>query len=93
MGPQRSPALGYVISGESRTYFAGDTGLFDTMADTVGPVDVALLPVGGWGPHLGPEHLDAARAAQALADLSCGRRRTGALRHVLADRLGRGAAP
>ncbi|WP_327233577.1 MBL fold metallo-hydrolase [Streptomyces sp. NBC_01317] len=70
VGPQRSPALGYVISGESRTYFAGDTGLFDTMADTVGPVDVALLPVGGWGPHLGPEHLDAARAAQALADLS-----------------------
>ncbi|KIF71156.1 membrane protein [Streptomyces sp. AcH 505] len=70
VGPQRSPALGYVISGETRTYFAGDTGLFDGMADAVGPVDVALLPVGGWGPHLGPEHLDAARAAQALAQLA-----------------------
>ncbi|MFD5033313.1 MBL fold metallo-hydrolase [Streptomyces sp. NPDC058405] len=70
VGPHRSPALGYVISGESRTYFAGDTGLFDGMADAVGPVDVALLPVGGWGPHLGPEHLDAERAAQALVRLA-----------------------
>ncbi|MFJ4918805.1 MBL fold metallo-hydrolase [Streptomyces sp. NPDC088725] len=69
-GPHRSPALGYVVSGESRTYFAGDTGLFDGMADAVGPVDVALLPVGGWGPRLGPEHLDANRAARALAQLS-----------------------
>jgi L-ascorbate metabolism protein UlaG (beta-lactamase superfamily) len=69
-GAQRSPALGYVISGESRTYFAGDTGLFDGMAEAVGPVDVALLPVGGWGPRLGPEHLDAGRAAQALARLA-----------------------
>ncbi|MFS8201289.1 MBL fold metallo-hydrolase [Streptomyces sp. CWNU-52B] len=67
IGPHRAPALGYVIEGESRTYFAGDTGLFDTMAEEVGPVDVALLPVGGWGPHLGEEHLDAGRAADALA--------------------------
>ncbi|MFJ2116799.1 MBL fold metallo-hydrolase, partial [Streptomyces sp. NPDC087850] len=33
VGPHRSPALGYVISGASRTYFAGDTGLFASMAD------------------------------------------------------------
>ena len=70
LGPHRSPALGYVISGEARTYFAGDTGLFDSMADEVGPVDVALLPVGGWGPYLGHGHLDASRAAQALASLA-----------------------
>ncbi|MEV7084887.1 MBL fold metallo-hydrolase [Streptomyces sp. NPDC093085] len=70
VGPHRSPALGYVISGASRTYFAGDTGLFDAMAETVGPVDVALLPVGGWGPYLGHGHLDAGRAAQALARLA-----------------------
>ncbi|MFJ8076747.1 MBL fold metallo-hydrolase [Streptomyces sp. NPDC096176] len=70
LGPHRSPALGFVVSGESRTYFAGDTGLFDSMADEVGPVDVALLPVGGWGPFLGHGHLDAGRAAQALAALS-----------------------
>lgn len=69
-GPHRSPALGYVVGGESHTYFAGDTGLFDSMADEVGPVDVALLPVGGWGPYLGHGHLDAGRAAQAVAALS-----------------------
>ncbi|MDT0426897.1 MBL fold metallo-hydrolase [Streptomyces salyersiae] len=70
VGPHRAPALGYVVEGEARTYFAGDTGLFDTMAQAVGPVDVALLPVGGWGPYLGHNHLDAARAAQALALLA-----------------------
>ncbi|MFF7750815.1 MBL fold metallo-hydrolase [Streptomyces sp. NPDC007971] len=69
VGPHRSPALGYVVQGEARTYFAGDTGLFDAMAEHVGPVDVALLPVGGWGPYLGEGHLDAGRAAQALARL------------------------
>ncbi|MFD9793569.1 MBL fold metallo-hydrolase [Streptomyces sp. NPDC059070] len=69
-GPHRSPALGYVVEGRARTYFAGDTGLFDEMAEEVGPVDVALLPVGGWGPHLGPGHLDAGRAAEALAALA-----------------------
>ncbi|OIJ88317.1 MBL fold metallo-hydrolase [Streptomyces colonosanans] len=69
VGPHRSPALGYVIEGEARTYFAGDTGLFASMAKEVGPVDVALLPVGGWGPYLGEGHLDPGRAAQALARL------------------------
>ncbi|MEU6082822.1 MBL fold metallo-hydrolase [Streptomyces sp. NPDC047108] len=69
-GPRRSPALGYVVHGEARTYFAGDTGLYAEMAEEVGPCDVALLPVGGWGPYLGPGHLDAARAAQALARLT-----------------------
>ncbi|MDX2922328.1 MULTISPECIES: MBL fold metallo-hydrolase [Streptomyces] len=70
VGPHRSPALGYVVEGEARTYFAGDTGLFDTMADAVGRVDVALLPVGGWGPYLGHSHLDPVRAAEALARLA-----------------------
>ncbi|GGZ04936.1 MBL fold metallo-hydrolase [Streptomyces poonensis] len=69
VGPHRSPALGYVVEGEARTYFAGDTGLFESMAEEVGPVDVALLPVGGWGPYLGEGHLDAGRAAEALVRL------------------------
>ncbi|WP_314174343.1 MBL fold metallo-hydrolase [Streptomyces winkii] len=68
-GPHRAPALGYVVEGAARTYFAGDTGLFDGMAEAVGPVDVALLPVGGWGPWLGEEHLDAESAAHALTRL------------------------
>ncbi|MFF7393353.1 MBL fold metallo-hydrolase [Streptomyces scabiei] len=70
VGPHRSPALGFVVEGEARTYFAGDTGLFETMSKEVGPVDVALLPVGGWGPYLGEGHLDAGRAAEALALLA-----------------------
>ncbi|HET6859182.1 MAG TPA: MBL fold metallo-hydrolase [Streptomyces sp.] len=70
VGPHRAPALGFVVTGEARTYFAGDTGLFDTMAEEVGPVDVALLPVGGWGPYLGQGHLDAGRAAQALTRIA-----------------------
>ncbi|MFF3846311.1 MBL fold metallo-hydrolase [Streptomyces sp. NPDC002328] len=70
VGPHRSPALGYVVEGEARTYFAGDTGLFEAMAKEVGPVDVALLPVGGWGPYLGEGHLDAGRAAEALTRLA-----------------------
>lgn len=69
-GPHRAPALGYVLTGEARTYFAGDTGRFDAMAEQVGPCDIALLPVGGWGPFLGHGHLDAARAAQVLAELA-----------------------
>ncbi|OII64905.1 MBL fold metallo-hydrolase [Streptomyces sp. CC77] len=69
VGPHRSPALGYVVEGAARTYFAGDTGLFDGMAAAVGEIDVALLPVGGWGPFLGHGHLDAGRAARALAAL------------------------
>ncbi|PZG91641.1 hypothetical protein C1I97_29855 [Streptomyces sp. NTH33] len=72
VGRHRSPALGYVVEGEARTYFAGDTGLFDAMAEEVGPVDAALLPVGGWGPYLGEGHLDAGGAAQALARLAPG---------------------
>ncbi|MGW8882273.1 MBL fold metallo-hydrolase, partial [Streptomyces mirabilis] len=39
-------------------------------AEAVGPVDVALLTVGGWGPYLGHGHLDAGRAAQALTRLA-----------------------
>ena len=59
-------ALGYVINGGGhRAYFAGDTDLFDGMAD-LGALDLALLPVAGWGPSVGPGHLDPARAARAL---------------------------
>ncbi|MFH8344429.1 MBL fold metallo-hydrolase [Streptomyces sp. NPDC018045] len=68
-GPHRVPALGYVVHGTAATYFAGDTGLFDSMAEEVGACDVALLPVGGWGPFLGHGHLDARRAAEAAARL------------------------
>jgi L-ascorbate metabolism protein UlaG (beta-lactamase superfamily) len=60
------PALGYVVEGDRRIYFAGDTDLYDEMADLAAP-DVALLPIWGWGPRLGPGHLDPRRAAQAVS--------------------------
>jgi L-ascorbate metabolism protein UlaG (beta-lactamase superfamily) len=60
------PALGYVVRGSRSVYFAGDTELFDGMR-SFGPVDVALVPVAGWGAKLGPGHLDPAAAARALA--------------------------
>ncbi|HEY3523678.1 MAG TPA: MBL fold metallo-hydrolase [Candidatus Limnocylindrales bacterium] len=60
-------AVGYVVdSGSRRVYFAGDTDLFagmEVLAER--DLDVALLPVWGWGPTLGPGHLDPARAATA----------------------------
>ena len=59
-------ALGYRIAGSSRVYFAGDTDLFTEMTDLAGTIDVALLPVWGWGPRLGSGHLDPRRAAEAL---------------------------
>jgi L-ascorbate metabolism protein UlaG (beta-lactamase superfamily) len=61
-----APAMGFVVEGAARTWYAGDTGLFDEMTD-LGPLDLALIPVGGWGPTLGAHgHLDAADAAEAL---------------------------
>jgi hypothetical protein len=58
-----------VVSGEGRTYFAGDTDRSDTVREAVGRCDIALLPVGGWGPTLGSGHLDPERAAGFLAEL------------------------
>jgi L-ascorbate metabolism protein UlaG (beta-lactamase superfamily) len=66
LGPSLG-AVGYVVSGRSSVYFAGDTDLFDHMRE-IGPhLDVALLPVWGWGPTVGPGHLDPEGAARALA--------------------------
>ncbi|MEU5260527.1 MBL fold metallo-hydrolase [Amycolatopsis sp. NPDC021455] len=97
-GPQ-SPAIGHLIrSADTSVYNAGDTDLFDGMGE-LGPVDVALLPVWGWGPNLGPGHLDPARAARAAGLTGAraavpvhwgtlavpGLRRTARMRRLLAD--------
>jgi L-ascorbate metabolism protein UlaG (beta-lactamase superfamily) len=61
-------ALGYAIEGPQRIYFAGDTELFAAMAALADPpLDVALLPIWGWGPSLGPGHLNPEGAARAVA--------------------------
>jgi L-ascorbate metabolism protein UlaG (beta-lactamase superfamily) len=61
-----APALGYVVAGSRRVYFAGDTDLYPEMSE-LAPLDLALIPVAGWGPRLPPGHLDPRRAAEALA--------------------------
>lgn len=60
-------ALGYRIGGSSRVYFAGDTDLCPELDGLAGQVDLALLPVWGWGPRLGTGHLDPGRAAEAVS--------------------------
>lgn len=69
-GP-RGECLGFIVEGSERIYFAGDTDLFSDMAH-LGPVDVALLPIWGWGPTLGPGHLDPLRATEALERIAPG---------------------
>ena len=65
-GTERS--LGFVIHGSQRHYFAGDTSFFAAMADLDIGLDVALLPVWGWGPTAKPgHHLDPMGAARAAA--------------------------
>jgi len=62
-----SEAVGFVVEGRRRVYFAGDTDLFDGMKDLGPELDLALLPIWGWGPNIGDGHLDPARAARAAA--------------------------
>jgi L-ascorbate metabolism protein UlaG (beta-lactamase superfamily) len=64
LGPE-AEAVGYLVQGTRSVYFAGDTDLFEAMGELRGQVDVALLPVWGWGSTLGPGHLDPERAARA----------------------------
>jgi L-ascorbate metabolism protein UlaG (beta-lactamase superfamily) len=57
--------VGFVVEGSGRrVYFPGDTDLFDGMAE-LGHIDVALLPIWGWGSTLGEGHLNPQRAAAA----------------------------
>ncbi len=73
-GGPRAEAMGFVVSGpggQERTareiYFAGDTALYPAMADLAPSLDVALVPVAGWGPKLGPGHMGPLEAAEAVA--------------------------
>ena len=63
-------AVGHVVTGTASAWLAGDTALHEGMrlvreiAGLPGP-DLAVLPVWGWGPRLGPGHLNPAQAAEA----------------------------
>jgi L-ascorbate metabolism protein UlaG (beta-lactamase superfamily) len=60
-------------------WFAGDTALYPAMDELAalagGDLDLALLPVGGWGPRLSPGHMGPGEAVEAAS-------RSGA-RHVV----------
>lgn len=65
-------AVGMLVRGGGRViWFAGDTALYPGMADLPriagAPVDLALLPVGGWGPRLSAGHMGPEAAAEAAA--------------------------
>jgi L-ascorbate metabolism protein UlaG (beta-lactamase superfamily) len=67
-GPDTS-AIGHLVEGDGHTvYAAGDTDIYPGMVRLAERgIGTALLPVWGWGPTLGPGHLDPERAAEAAA--------------------------
>jgi L-ascorbate metabolism protein UlaG (beta-lactamase superfamily) len=65
-------ATGHLVSTTAGVvWFAGDTSLFDDMSlipDVAGaPIDLAIVPISGWGPRLSGGHMGPAEAAQACA--------------------------
>lgn len=78
-GSPRAETLGYIVRGRHTIYFAGDTEFFDgisglapspdgeDISEPARRLDLALLPVAGWAPKLGPGHMDPLDAARAAA--------------------------
>ncbi|WP_205305039.1 MBL fold metallo-hydrolase [Nocardioides sp. 616] len=66
-------ANGHLVRSDLTTlWFAGDTALYDEMATLPGlagvdRLDVAIVPIGGWGPRLSANHMGPTEAAQACA--------------------------
>jgi L-ascorbate metabolism protein UlaG (beta-lactamase superfamily) len=69
-GGVRAETVGYLVRGGRSIYFAGDTELFEQMSELSPGLDVALLPVAGWGSRLGPGHMDPLDAARAVCLLN-----------------------
>ena len=59
-------SMGLVVDGSQSIYFAGDTGLFSDMDEIGERLDLALLPISGWGLTLPEDHLNPLTAAEAL---------------------------
>lgn len=68
-----SDACGHLVDApDAVVWVCGDTELFGGLSSVPslsarGRVDVALVPVGGWGPRLSRGHLDPVQAARACA--------------------------
>lgn len=66
-GTDSPDSIGYRVEDErASVYFAGDTELFDGMREIGDDLDLALLPIWGWGPTLGAGHMNPEQAATAL---------------------------
>jgi len=65
----QADCMGYLVGDEIIVYYPGDTQLFPGMASISDRIDVALIPVWGWGPHLGRMHMSPEQAANSLAFL------------------------
>ena len=68
-GAPRAQPIGFILDAGPRVYFAGDTGAYPGMGELARGVDLALLPVWTWGPHLGPGHLGPRSAAEVAREI------------------------
>jgi L-ascorbate metabolism protein UlaG (beta-lactamase superfamily) len=66
----QAESMGFMIGGDYNIYFAGDTEIFPEMADISDDLELALLPIWGWGPTLSKGHMNPYTAAKALTLLS-----------------------
>jgi L-ascorbate metabolism protein UlaG (beta-lactamase superfamily) len=63
-----------LTTGDRRIFFAGDSGyapFFRDIRQRLGPIDLALLPIGAYEPRwfMQPIHMNPAEAVQAHVDL------------------------
>lgn len=64
-GSPAAPPIGFrFTSGGGSVWYPGDTAMMDF--STVAAVDLALIPIGGWGPSLAEGHIDPPQAASAV---------------------------
>lgn len=75
-GRNKTLWCGWVAVGkEKRVYFAGDTGYFPgfrEIGETFGPIDLAILPIGGYQPRWYNEHvyMDPGQAIDAFSEVN-----------------------
>jgi L-ascorbate metabolism protein UlaG (beta-lactamase superfamily) len=67
--PRGAGGAGHAGPAPIGIYFAGDTSRFAGLRELAGRVDLALLPVGTWGPHMSPGHLSPRSAAEVARDI------------------------